>query len=293
MSAKSELAKVGLNPDLVQALIELALSEDLADGPDVTTLATVTDDHIATLNLVSRKPGVLAGVQVAQLVFELLNDELDIKTFAQDGESVTAGQTIFSVTGPTQTLLTAERTALNFLTHLSGIATTTNNWVKAVAGTKAKIRDTRKTIPGLRHLEKYAVTCGGGVNHRMSLNDASLIKDNHILVSGSISSAFNKVKAKITDQEIQVEVDSLSQISEAIAAGANFILLDNFSISDLKQAVSEFGGKVKFEASGGLSLEVARAVAETGVDYLAVGALTHSAPSLDIGADLALIEQEK
>lgn len=293
MSAKSELAKVGLNPDLVQALIELALSEDLADGPDVTTLATVTDDHIATLNLVSRKPGVLAGVQVAQLVFELLNDELDIKTFAQDGESVTAGQTIFSVTGPTQTLLTAERTALNFLTHLSGIATTTNNWVKAVAGTKAKIRDTRKTIPGLRHLEKYAVTCGGGVNHRMSLNDASLIKDNHILVSGSISSAFNKVKAKITDQEIQVEVDSLSQISEAIAAGANFILLDNFSISDLKQAVSEFGGKVKFEASGGLSLEVARAVAETGVDYLAVGALTHSVPSLDIGADLALIEQEK
>jgi nicotinate-nucleotide pyrophosphorylase (carboxylating) len=293
MSAKSELAKVGLNPDLVQALIELALSEDLADGPDVTTLATVTDDHIATLNLVSRKPGVLAGVQVAQLVFELLNDELDIKTFAQDGESVTAGQTIFSVTGPTQTLLTAERTALNFLTHLSGIATTTNNWVKAVAGTKAKIRDTRKTIPGLRHLEKYAVTCGGGVNHRMSLNDASLIKDNHILVSGSISSAFNKVKAKITDQEIQVEVDSLSQISEAIAAGANFILLDNFSISDLKQAVSEFGSKVKFEASGGLSLEVARAVAETGVDYLAVGALTHSVPSLDIGADLALIEQEK
>ncbi len=293
MSAKSELAKVGLNPDLVQALIELALSEDLADGPDVTTLATVTDDHIATLNLVSRKPGVLAGVQVAQLVFELLNDELDIKTFAQDGESVTAGQTIFSVTGPTQTLLTAERTALNFLTHLSGIATTTNNWVKAVAGTKAKIRDTRKTIPGLRHLEKYAVTCGGGVNHRMSLNDASLIKDNHILVSGSISSAFNKVKAKITDQEIQVEVDSLSQISEAIAAGANFILLDNFSISDLNQAVSEFGSKVKFEASGGLTLEVARAVAETGVDYLAVGALTHSAPSLDIGADLALIEQEK
>jgi nicotinate-nucleotide pyrophosphorylase (carboxylating) len=293
MSAKSGLAKAGLNPDLVQALIELALSEDLADGPDVTTLATVTDDHIATLNLVSRKPGVLAGVQVAQLVFELLNDELDIKTFAQDGESVTAGQTIFSVTGPTQTLLTAERTALNFLTHLSGIATTTNNWVKAVAGTKAKIRDTRKTIPGLRHLEKYAVTCGGGVNHRMSLNDASLIKDNHILVSGSISSAFNKVKAKITDQEIQVEVDSLSQISEAIDAGANFILLDNFSISDLKQAVSEFGSKVKFEASGGLSLEVARAVAETGVDYLAVGALTHSAPSLDIGADLALIEQEK
>jgi nicotinate-nucleotide pyrophosphorylase (carboxylating) len=293
MSAKSELAKAGLNPDLVQALIELALSEDLADGPDVTTLATVRDDHIATLNLVSRKPGVLAGVQVAQLVFELLNDELDIKTFAQDGESVTAGQTIFSVTGPTQTLLTAERTALNFLTHLSGIATTTNNWVKAVAGTKAKIRDTRKTIPGLRHLEKYAVTCGGGVNHRMSLNDASLIKDNHILVSGSISSAFNKVKSKITDQEIQVEVDSLSQISEAIDAGANFILLDNFSISDLKQAVSEFGSKVKFEASGGLSLEVARAVAETGVDYLAVGALTHSAPSLDIGADLALIEQEK
>lgn len=293
MKAKIELAKVGLNPDLVQALIELALSEDLADGPDITTLSTVEESHVAVLNLVTRKPGVVSGVHVAQLVFELLNDELDIKTLTQDGESVVAGQTILSVKGPTQTLLTAERTALNFLTHLSGIATTTNNWVKAVAGTKAKIRDTRKTIPGLRHLEKYAVTCGGGVNHRMSLNDASLIKDNHILVSGSITSAFNEVKAKITDQEIQIEVDSLSQIAEAIAAGATFILLDNFSISDMKQAVNEFGSKVKFEASGGLSLEVARAVAQTGVDYLAVGALTHSAPSLDIGADLVLIGQEK
>ena len=293
MKAKIELAKVGLNPDLVQAVVELALSEDLADGPDITTLSTVKESHIAVLNLVTRKPGVVSGVHVAQLVFELLNDELDIKTHTQDGESVVAGQTILSVKGATQTLLTAERTALNFLTHLSGIATTTNNWVKAVEGTKAKIRDTRKTIPGLRHLEKYAVTCGGGVNHRMSLNDASLIKDNHILVSGSITSAFNEVKAKITDQEIQIEVDSLSQISEAIAAGATFILLDNFSISDMKQAVSEFGGKVKFEASGGLSLDVARAVAQTGVDYLAVGALTHSAPSLDIGADLVLIGQEQ
>jgi nicotinate-nucleotide pyrophosphorylase (carboxylating) len=292
MSAKAELAKAGLNPDLVQALIELALSEDLADGPDITTLSTVPDKHVSTLNLVSRKPGVVSGVQVARLVFELLSDELDIKIFVQDGEDVIAGQTILSAKGPTQTLLTAERTALNFLTHLSGISTTTNNWVKAVAGTKAKIRDTRKTIPGLRHLEKYAVTCGGGVNHRMSLNDASLIKDNHVLVSGSISTAFNKVKAKITNQEVQVEVDSLSQISEAVAAGATFILLDNFSVSDMQQAVSEFGSKVKFEASGGLSLQVARAVAETGVDYLAVGALTHSAPSLDIGADLALTEQE-
>jgi len=293
MKAKIELAKVGLNPDLVQAVVELALSEDLADGPDITTLSTVKESHVAVLNLVTRKPGVVSGVHVAQLVFESLNDELDIKTHTQDGESVVAGQTILSVKGATQTLLTAERTALNFLTHLSGIATTTNNWVKAVEGTKAKIRDTRKTIPGLRHLEKYAVTCGGGVNHRMSLNDASLIKDNHILVSGSITSAFNEVKAKITDQEIQIEVDSLSQISEAIAAGATFILLDNFSISDMKQAVNEFGGKVKLEASGGLSLEVARAVAQTGVDYLAVGALTHSAPSLDIGADLVLIGQEQ
>ena len=290
MSAKLKLKKDGLNPELVQALVELALSEDLADGPDITTLATIDENSISTLNLVARKPGVISGVHVAQLVFELLSDEFVTKVLVEDGQKVAAGATIISIKGPTQVLLTAERTALNFLTHMSGIATTTSNWVAEVSHTKARIRDTRKTIPGLRHLEKYAVTCGGGVNHRFSLNDAALIKDNHILVSGGVAAAFNKVKNKIKDQVIEVEVDSLAQIPDAVSAGVDFILLDNFSITDMKKAVDTYGTKVKFEASGGLTLESARTVAETGVDYLAVGALTHSAPSLDIGADLVVEE---
>lgn len=288
MSAKLQLKKQGLNPDLVQALVELALSEDLADGSDVTTLATIEENSISVLNLVARKSGVISGVYVAQLVFELLSDEFVIKALVEDGKKVAAGEVILSVKGPTQALLTAERTALNFLTHMSGIATTTSLWVNEVSHTKAKIRDTRKTIPGLRHLEKYAVVCGGGVNHRFSLNDAALIKDNHILAAGGVGQAFRKVKKNVVNQEIEIEVDTLEQIPEAIAAGADFILLDNFEISELKKAVSEYGARVKFEASGGLTLENARAVAEAGVDYLAVGALTHSAPSLDIGADLVL-----
>jgi nicotinate-nucleotide pyrophosphorylase (carboxylating) len=288
MSAKLQLKKQGLNPDLVQALVELALSEDLADGSDVTTLATIEENSISVLNLVARKSGVISGVYVAQLVFELLSDEFVIKALVEDGKKVAAGEVILSVKGPTQALLTAERTALNFLTHMSGIATTTSLWVNEVSHTKAKIRDTRKTIPGLRHLEKYAVVCGGGVNHRFSLNDAALIKDNHILAAGGVGQAFRKVKNNVVNQEIEIEVDTLEQIPEAIAAGADFILLDNFEISELKKAVSEYGARVKFEASGGLTLENARAVAEAGVDYLAVGALTHSAPSLDIGADLVL-----
>ena len=288
MSAKLQLKKQGLNPDLVQALVELALSEDLADGSDVTTLATIEENSISVLNLVARKSGVISGVYVAQLVFELLSDEIVINAFVEDGKKVAAGEVILSVKGPTQALLTAERTALNFLTHMSGIATTTSLWVNEVSHTNAKIRDTRKTIPGLRHLEKYAVVCGGGVNHRFSLNDAALIKDNHILAAGGVGQAFRKVKNKVVNQEIEIEVDTLEQIPEAIVAGADFILLDNFEISELKKAVVEYGARVRFEASGGLTLENARAVAESGVDYLAVGALTHSAPSLDIGADLVL-----
>lgn len=287
MDAKNHLLRVGLNPDLVQAVVELALSEDLADGPDVTTLATIDKKSISTLNLTARKSGIACGVYVAELVFQLLSDDCKTEVLIHDGDKVAENQIILKVTGPTQTLLTAERTALNFLTHLSGIASLTNLWVKKISHTKARIRDTRKTLPGLRHLEKYAVTRGGGFNHRMSLNDAALIKDNHIAAAGGVMEAFNKVKSTIGDKSIEVEVDNLDQIPQAIAAGADFILLDNFSISDLKIAVERFGDKVKFEASGGITLETASQVAETGVDYLAVGALTHSAPSLDIGADLA------
>jgi nicotinate-nucleotide pyrophosphorylase (carboxylating) len=292
MNARSALVNQGLNPDLVQAIVELALSEDLADGPDVTTLATIPKNHKSVLNLVARNSGIIAGSQVARLVFELLSDEINVKVHVNDGEAVTAAEVIISATGPTQTLLTAERTALNFLTHLSGIATFTNKWVQAVSATNCKIRDTRKTIPGLRHLQKYAVRCGGGVNHRMSLNDAALIKDNHVLVSGSAAAAYENVKKSVSNQTIQIEVDSLAQIPEAIKAGAKFILLDNFSINDMKIAVEKYAKDVKFEASGGLTLETAAAVASTGVDYLAIGALTHSAPNLDIGADLVLSEKD-
>jgi len=196
---------------------------------------------------------------------------------------------LLTAKGSTTELLTAERTALNFLGHLSGIATTTNKWVNEISGTNAKVRDTRKTTPGLRLLEKYAVKAGGGTNHRMSLNDQALIKDNHIVASGSIKSAVEKVKDKFPELEFEIEVDNLDQLNEALAVDAKLILLDNFSIEDLKKAVVTVNKKAKLEASGGITLENARKIAETGVDFLAVGALTHSAPVLDIGGDLRTV----
>ena len=205
---------------------------------------------------------------------------------AADGDRVAAGQSLLTVSGPIGPILTAERTALNLLCHLSGIATLTRRWVDAVAGTGAQIRDTRKTLPGLRALEKYAVRCGGGVNHRMSLSDAALIKDNHVAAAGSVGAAFAAVRARAPGLPLEVECDTLEQVAEALAAGADLILLDNFDVPALAQAVGLAGGRALLEASGGLTLASARAVAETGVDYLAVGALTHSAPALDIGLDL-------
>src|SRR5690606_5434724 len=191
-----------------------------------------------------------------------------------------------TVTGPVRDLLTAERTALNLLTHLSGVATVTARWVEAVKGTGARIRDSRKTLPGLRALEKYAVRCGGGVNHRMSLSDAALIKDNHVIAAGGVAEAFRAVRQAWPDLPIEVEVDRLDQIEPVLAEGADEILLDNFTVEEMAQAVRLVAGRAKLEASGGLTLAVARDVAETGVDYLAVGALTHSAPALDIALDL-------
>jgi nicotinate-nucleotide pyrophosphorylase (carboxylating) len=206
-----------------------------------------------------------------------------------DGSAVDAGAAVLVVHGPTGRLLTAERTALNLITHLSGVATLTRSWVDAVAGTGARIRDTRKTLPGLRSLEKYAVICGGGVNHRMSLGDAALIKDNHVLAAGSVTAAIRAVRELRPDITLEVEVDTLDQLDEALAAGAELVLLDNFTVADTAAAVRRtragFPG-VELESSGGLVLADARAVAATGVDYLAVGALTHSAPVLDLGMDL-------
>lgn len=280
----------GLEPELVQALVDLAISEDLMGGTDVTSLATIPEIQISELDLVTRSPGVIAGINIAALVFlSVASKKIEIELCVEDGKKVEANTCLLTAKGSTIELLTAERTALNFLGHLSGIATTTNKWVNEISGTNAKVRDTRKTTPGLRLLEKYAVKTGGGTNHRMSLNDQALIKDNHIVASGSIKSAIEKVKDKFPELEFEIEVDNLDQLNEALAAEAKLILLDNFSIEDLKKAVVTVNKKAKLEASGGITLENARKIAETGVDFLAVGALTHSAPVLDIGGDLRTV----
>ena len=280
----------GLEPELVQALVDLAISEDLMGGTDVTSLATIPEIQISELDLVTRSPGVIAGINIAALVFlSVASKKIDIELCVEDGKKVEANTCLLTAKGSTIELLTAERTALNFLGHLSGIATTTNKWVNEISGTNAKVRDTRKTTPGLRLLEKYAVKVGGGTNHRMSLNDQALIKDNHIVASGSIKSAVEKVKDKFPELDFEIEVDNLDQLNEALAVDAKLILLDNFSIEDLKKAVVTVSKKAKLEASGGITLENARKIAETGVDFLAVGALTHSAPVLDIGGDLRTV----
>lgn len=280
----------GLEPELVQALVDLAISEDLMGGTDVTSLATIPEIQISELDLVTRSPGVIAGINIAALVFlSVASKKIEIELCVEDGKKVEANTCLLTAKGSTIELLTAERTALNFLGHLSGIATTTNKWVNEISGTNAKVRDTRKTTPGLRLLEKYAVKTGGGTNHRMSLNDQALIKDNHIVASGSIKSAVEKVKDKFPELEFEIEVDNLDQLNEALAVDAKLILLDNFSIEDLKKAVVTVNKKAKLEASGGITLENARKIAETGVDFLAVGALTHSAPVLDIGGDLRTV----
>jgi nicotinate-nucleotide pyrophosphorylase (carboxylating) len=284
------LRQSGLEPELVQALVDLAISEDLMGGTDVTSLATIPETQISQLDLVTRSAGVIAGIDIASLVFLSISDKkIEVEKCASDGSVVAAKTCVLSVKGETVDLLTAERTALNFLGHLSGIATITNNWVKEISGTNSKIRDTRKTTPGLRLLEKYAVRVGGGTNHRMSLNDQALIKDNHIVAAGSIKKAIEKVKDKFPELAFEIEVDNLAQLSEALSANAELILLDNFSIEDLKKAVALVNKKAKLEASGGITFENVRKIAETGVDYLAVGALTHSAPVLDIGGDLRTV----
>ena len=287
----AELTAAGLDPALVARVVDQALAEDLADGPDLTTTATIPAEQQGRAELVPRQPGVLAGLPVAGYVFEVVGaGRLRCQPQVADGTVVPAGQPVLVVTGPVRDLLTAERTALNLLTHLSGIATLTRAWVDAVSGSRARIRDTRKTMPGLRALEKYAVRCGGGVNHRMSLSDAALIKDNHVAAAGSVGRAFELVRTAAAGRAlaIEVEVDTVAQCAEAIEAGAELILLDNMSPDELRSCVvlAADGRDVRLEASGGLSLHGAAEVAATGVDYLAVGALTHSAPVLDIGLDL-------
>lgn len=287
-SALAAMVEAGLDPDLVADVVAGALDEDLGDGPDVTAAATISPTALGSADAVPRAPGVLAGLSIAAYVFETVGaGRLRVDPGSADGARVEPGEVVLTVRGPVRDIVTAERTALNLLGHLSGVATLTRAWVDAVAGTGARIRDTRKTLPGLRALEKYAVRCGGGVNHRMSLSDAALVKDNHIAAAGGAAVAFELVRAAAPGLPIEVEVDTVAQAREVVDAGAELVLLDNMSLADLAQAVEYARSRgVRTEASGGLTLDRARAVAETGVDFIAVGALTHSAPILDIGLDL-------
>ena len=287
------LRDTGLDPEMVADVVARALDEDLGDGPDVTATATISAATLGRADAVPRRPGVVAGLAVAAYVFEIVGTGwLRTDLLVADGTRVQAGQAVLAVHGPVRDIVTGERSALNLLGHLSGIATATRAWVDAVAGTGAVVRDTRKTTPGLRALEKYAVRCGGGSNHRMSLSDAALVKDNHVAAAGGVAAAFNLVRQHSPGLPIEVEVDTVAECREAVDAGAELVLLDNMAdddqaLADMRACVEYArAGGARTEASGGLSIERARAVAETGVDFIAVGALTHSAPVLDIGLDL-------
>lgn len=280
-----------LDLDDLRRVVATALEEDLRYGPDATTDATVPANAVETAELTPRVPGVLAGIPAALAAFDVVlgNSGYDVVAKQADGSTLAAGDPALVVRGPVRGLLTVERTALNLLCHLSGVATSTAAWVAAVEGTGCRIRDSRKTLPGLRLLEKYAVRCGGGTNHRLGLGDAVLIKDNHVLAAGSLTQALHLARAHAPTLPCEVEVDDLDQFVQALDAGADEVLLDNFTPQECARAVqlrTERSPRTRLEASGGLRLENARAYAESGVDYLSVGALTHSAPALDIGMDL-------
>jgi nicotinate-nucleotide pyrophosphorylase (carboxylating) len=283
------LLAAGLDPGDTERVVRAALEEDFRYGPDQTSLATAAPGARAVAEVVAREPGVLAGTPVALAVLDAAGVEPSgVEPERNDGEKIDRGTSVLRIKAPLREMLGAERTLLNFLTHLSGVATTTRRWADAVAGTGCVVRDTRKTLPGLRQLEKYAVRCGGGSNHRMGLGDAALIKDNHVAAAGGVAAAIRAVRAAAPGLPLEVECDTLDQVGEALAAGAGLILLDNMGLDDLRAAVARARPypQARLEASGGLRLDTARAVAETGVHFIAVGALTHSSPALDLGLDL-------
>lgn len=268
-----------------QELIKAALAEDLAGGVDITSHATIAADATSIADFVARMDGVIAGANIAHAVLAEVG-LTDVTIFKKDGDQVKAGDLLMTVRGNTRAILLAERTALNFFGHLSGIATLTSKWVTEVSGTKCQVRDTRKTTPGMRTIEKYAVRMGGGTNHRMNLNDAALIKDNHIAAAGGVVAAFAQVRAAYPAAEIEIEVDNLEQLKEVLPQQPDLVLLDNMSPELCAQAVTLANGICKLEASGGITIASARTYAQSGVDYIAIGALTHSAPVFDIGLDL-------
>ena len=281
---RDNLKLIGLSPNHIFQQVKDAIAEDLAGGEDVTSNATISDSQVSTADFISKADGVVSGLHVVAAVLEYCGVN-NYEVLVDEGMQVKSGKVLITAQGNTKKLLLAERTALNFLSHLSGISTLTNKWVIQTAGTKCKIRDTRKTTPGLRQLEKFAVKMGGGENHRLSLSHSVLLKDNHIVAAGSITKAFKLIKEKYPTKELEIEVDNLDQLSEVILLQPNLVLLDNMSVDECQKAVEVVKGKFQLEASGGLTLENAKAYAQTGVDYLAVGALTHSAPAFDIGLD--------
>lgn len=272
-----------LNDHEIQEFIDIAFAEDVSTG-DVTADSVIPEDAKLTASMNARQELVLAGLPLMLPIFARLDPNIDVQLHAVDGDKLSAGSQVATISGSARALLTAERTALNILQHLSGIATLTRTYVDEIVGTKAKLLDTRKTIPGLRKLAKYAAACGGATNHRMGLFDAVMIKDNHIAVAGSVATAVSAAR-NAGQKQIQVECDTLEQVHEALEAGATSLLLDNMSNAQLKEAISIVGGKIPLEASGGVTLETIRGIAQTGVDFVSVGRLTQSAPAIDIGLD--------
>ncbi|MEP9384992.1 carboxylating nicotinate-nucleotide diphosphorylase [Nocardioides sp. KR10-350] len=291
----AELTAAGLDAGAVYDAVELALDEDLpAAGPgempseDVTSMATIPPEATGVGVFAAREEGVVAGLGLAALVFHyVMGDTVTVTDRVPDGARVAPGDVVMRVAGQTRGLLTAERTALNYASHLSGVATATARWVAALDGTNAKVLDTRKTLPGLRDLEKYAVRCGGGVNHRFSLSDMALVKDNHVVAAGGVVPAYDAVRRAYPDLPVEVEVTTLEELKELLDAGCERILLDNMTTEQMRAAVEMTAGRATLEASGGLTLERAREVAETGVDLISVGALTHSVRVFDLGLDLS------
>ncbi len=285
---RAELEEAGLDPDAVLAHVRAGLEEDLPGGSvDVTSTSTIPADARGQADFGARAAGVVAGLGIAAVVFhEVLGDDVEITDRLPDGSRVAAGDVVMRVAGPTRGLLTAERTALNFASHLSGVATATAAWVDALAGTRARVLDTRKTLPGWRALQKYAVRCGGGVNHRFGLSDMAMVKDNHVIAAGGVVAAYDAVRSAHPDVPVEVEVTDLDQLRELLDAGCDRILLDNMDSRTMAEAVRITSGRASLEASGGLTLARAREVAQTGVDFISVGALTHSVTVLDLGMDL-------
>ena len=282
-----ELTAAGLDPAAVLAQVRAALAEDLPSG-DVTSEATIAPEARGSGVFAAREAGVVAGLGIAALVFhEVMGDTVQISDRMPDGARVEPGDVVMRVSGPTRGLLTAERTALNYASHLSGVATATAQWVAALEGTDARVLDTRKTLPTYRALQKYAVRCGGGVNHRFSLSDRAMVKDNHVVAAGGVVPAYLAVRAARPELRVEVEVTDLDQLRELLDAGCTEILLDNMDTATMAEAVRLTAGRATLEASGGLTIERAREVAETGVDYISVGALTHSVKVFDLGLDLS------